>query len=144
MGSEWWRQKAGEWSGNKLLSHGEIKVGSSRIRDARSGTGKKTKQNKISTAMATTTSLKEWRPWGSEETDCLQFQMSCQMFPNANSLRPPWLYINLTLLLQMWFYWLSLWFIPQRPADQLLLQGPLQTKGSGREGGTAVEVVWKV
>lgn len=61
--------------------------------------------------------------------------MSCQMFPNANPLRPPWRYINLTLLLQMWFYWLSLWFIPQRPADQLLLQGPLQTKSSGREDG---------
>lgn len=33
MGSEWWRQKPGEWSGNKLLSHGEIKVGNNKIWD---------------------------------------------------------------------------------------------------------------
>lgn len=51
MGSEWWRQKPGEWSGNKLLSHGEIKVGSSKIWDALAS-----ERKKKSTAMATTNS----------------------------------------------------------------------------------------
>lgn len=30
---------------------------------------------------------------------------------------PRWLYINLTLLLQMWFYWLCSWFTPRQRAD---------------------------
>lgn len=51
MGSEWWRQKPGEWSGNKLLSHGEIKVGSSKIWDVLAS-----ERKKKSTAMATTNS----------------------------------------------------------------------------------------
>lgn len=41
MGSEWWRQNPGEWSGNKLLSHGEIKVGSNKTWDVSTSEKKK-------------------------------------------------------------------------------------------------------
>lgn len=66
--------------------------------------------------------------------------MSDQMFPDANSPLPRWLYINLTLLLQMWSYWLRLWFTLRQSADQLCLQGSPHTLQPSREEWATVEV----
>lgn len=55
---------------------------------------------------------------------------------------PPWLHINLTLLLQMWFYWLCSWFTPRQrtdpPTPPRIPSNP--KKSPGREERATVQV----
>lgn len=124
---------------NKQLRHWEIKTAESE------------RQNKYVTVKVQTINCNKLRTatnkkWGTviEKNDSVTYyrplQMSHQMLANANSASPRWLHINLTLLLQMWFYWLHPWFTPRQRVDWHHLTGHLQTKHHSREEEPTVEV----
>lgn len=101
---------------------------------------KKKKSN--TTAMRETARKSEkWSLQWKEKQQCDWLPAVPNVSPDVpRSPLPRWLYINLTLLLQMWFYWLCTWFTPRQRAHRLRLQGSLQTKRPSGEEGATVEV----
>lgn len=93
MVSEWWRQKPGEWSGNKLLSHGEIKVGSSKIWDVLDKwKKKKINCNGNNQQPWKTGDHQQIKQWTASSSKCLTRCSQMQTLPIHDGYTLTWLY----------------------------------------------------